>query len=78
MFFRNNSMQIRTRLALQFLLLLGGIIMIIASVAIYYSSAKLRKDDFNKRLWNKARTTTNLLLNTSQLDAKSHPGNRKE
>jgi len=61
-------MQIRTRLALQFLLL-GGIIMIIASVSIYFTSASLRKDDFNKLLWNKARTTANLLFNTSVAEA---------
>ena len=61
-------MQIRTRLALQFLLL-GGIIMIIASVAIYFSSASLRKGDFYKLLWNNARSTANLLFNTSKVDA---------
>ena len=61
-------MQIRTRLALQFLLL-GGIIMIIASVSIYYTSASLRKDDFSKLLWNKARTTANLLFNTTVAEA---------
>jgi len=61
-------MQIRSRLALQFLLL-GGIIMIIASVSIYFTSASLRKDDFNKLLWNKARTTANLLFNTSEAEA---------
>ena len=61
-------MQIRTRLSLQFLLL-GGMIMIIASVGIYLSSANLRKDDFNKLLWNKARTTANLLFNTTVAEA---------
>lgn len=61
-------MQIRTKLALQFLLL-GGIIMIIASVAIYFSSASLRKGDFYKLLWNKARSTANLLFNTSKVEA---------
>jgi signal transduction histidine kinase len=61
-------MQIRTRLSLQFLLL-GGVIMIIASVAIYFSSASLRKDDFYKLLWNKARSTANVLFNTSKDDA---------
>ena len=43
--------------------------MIIASVGIYFSSASLRKDDFNKLLWNKARTTANLMFNTSKDDA---------
>ena len=61
-------MQIRTRLTLQFLLL-GGVIMIIASVAIYFSSASLRKGDFYKLLWNKARSTANVLFNTSKDDA---------
>jgi signal transduction histidine kinase len=63
-----SKMQIRTRLALQFLLL-GGIIMIIASVSIYFTSSSLRKDDFNKLLWNKARTTASLLFNASKTDA---------
>ena len=61
-------MQIRTRLALQFLLL-GGIIMIIASVAIYFSSASLRKGDFYKLLWNNGRSTANLLFNTTKVEA---------
>jgi signal transduction histidine kinase len=61
-------MQIRTRLALQFLLL-GGIIMVIASVAIYVSSARFRRDDFYNSLWTKARSTANLLFNTSKDDA---------
>ena len=62
------KMQIRTRLALQFLLL-GGIIMIIASVAIYFSSASLRKGDFYKLLWNNGRSTANLLFNTTKVEA---------
>lgn len=61
-------MQIRTRLTLQFLLL-GGIIMIIASVAIYYSSASFRKEDFYNRLRNKARSTAKLLLDAYEIDA---------
>jgi signal transduction histidine kinase len=68
MFLEIFRMQIRTRLALQFLLL-GGIIMIIASVAIYFSSASFRKEDFYDRLWNKARSTANLLFNASKVDA---------
>ena len=43
--------------------------MIIASVSIYYTSASLRKDDFSKLLWNKARTTANLLFNTTVAEA---------
>ena len=77
MFLEIFRMQIRTRLALQFLLI-GGIIMIIASIAIYFSSASFRRDDFYNRLRNKARSTANLLFNTSKVDAKSCPENRKE
>jgi signal transduction histidine kinase len=61
-------MQIRTRLTLQFLLI-GGIIMIIASVAIYFSSANFRREDFYNRLRDKARSTANLLFNASEVDA---------
>jgi uncharacterized protein (UPF0333 family) len=61
-------MQIRTKLTLQFLLL-GGIIMIIASVAIYFSSEKFRREEFYNRLIEKARSTANLLFNTDAVDA---------
>ena len=61
-------MKIRTRLTLQFLLL-GGIIMIIASVAIYISSARFRMEDFYGRLRDKAVNTANLLFNTDRVDA---------
>lgn len=54
-------MQIRTRLTLQFLLL-GGMIMIVSSAAIYFSSAKMRKDDFYNRLRTKARITASQLF----------------
>lgn len=37
--------------------------MIIASVAIYYSSASFRKEDFYNRLRNQARSTAKLILN---------------
>lgn len=70
-------MQIRTRLTFQFLLI-GGLIMIIASVAIYFASASLRKSDFYKLLWNKARTTVNLLSNTSKVDAEYLLGIEKQ
>jgi len=39
------------------------LIMIIASVAIYYSSASFRKEDFYNRLRNQARSTAKLILN---------------
>jgi signal transduction histidine kinase len=61
-------MQIRTRLTLQFLLL-GGVIMIIASIAIFLSSANFRSEDFYNRLMDKARSTANLLFNTDGVDA---------
>ncbi|OFY45861.1 MAG: hypothetical protein A2Z69_00925 [Bacteroidetes bacterium RBG_13_44_24] len=61
-------MQIRTRLTLQFLLL-GGLIMIIASVAIYYSSATYRRENFYDRLTNKAWSLSKLLLDTYGYDA---------
>ncbi len=49
MFLEKHSMQIRTRLTLQFLLS-GGAIMVIASVAIFYASVGFRQDDFYNRL----------------------------
>jgi signal transduction histidine kinase len=61
-------MQIRTRLTLQFLLI-GGVIMIIASVAIYLSSSKFRRQDFFSRLSEKAISTANLLFNTNGVEA---------
>ena len=61
-------MQIRTRLTLQFLLM-GGVIMIIASVAIYLSSSKFRRQDFYSRLSEKAISTANLLFNTNGVEA---------
>jgi signal transduction histidine kinase len=68
MFLEIFRMQIRTRLTLQFLLF-GGIIMVVASIAIYYSSASFRKEDFYNRLRNKARSTANLLFKEYEVDA---------
>src|SRR5450759_1712617 len=68
MFLEIFRMQIRTRLTLQFLLL-GGVIMIIASIAIFLSSANFRSEDFYNRLMDKARSTANLLFNTDGVDA---------
>lgn len=56
-------MQIRTRLTLQFLLL-GGIIMIAASVAIYLSSAGFHRDDFYDLLRARARNITEIVLDS--------------
>jgi signal transduction histidine kinase len=61
-------MQIRTRLTIQFLLI-GGIIMIISSAAIYVSSENFRREDFYNRLLIKAKGTANLLFNTDGVDA---------
>jgi len=60
-------MQIRTRITLQFLLS-GGVIMIIASIAIYLSSASFRKEDFYNRLISKAKSTANLVFNERDID----------
>jgi signal transduction histidine kinase len=58
-------MQIRTRLTFQFLLL-GGIIMIVASVAIYFTSAKFRHEDFSNRLRKKAIETAKLVFDKQE------------
>jgi signal transduction histidine kinase len=61
-------MQIRTRLTLQFLFI-GGAIMIIASCAIYFSSATYRRDDFFRRLENKSTNTAKILVEIDEIDA---------
>jgi signal transduction histidine kinase len=60
-------MQIRTRLTLQFLLL-GGIIMIVASTAIYFFSADFRRDDFYDLLRSRAISTTKLVLDSYEFN----------
>lgn len=65
-------MQIRTRLTLQFLLI-GGLIMITSSAAIYFSSAAFRKDDFYQRLRDRARLTAGQLLDAVEQGNKSQP-----
>lgn len=60
-------MQIRTKLTLQFLLW-GTLIMVIASLAIFYSSYSFRKEDFENRLRNKAKSTARLLLDSKEID----------
>jgi len=60
-------MRIRTRLTLQFLFL-GGAIMVIASLAIYFLSENFRREDFFSRLENKARNTAKLLLEVEEID----------
>jgi signal transduction histidine kinase len=60
-------MQIRTRLTLQFLLL-GGIIMIVASIAIYFSSAGFRRGDFDNLLRSRAVSTAKLVLDSYEFN----------
>lgn len=60
-------MQIRTRLTLQFLLL-GGIIMIVASTAIYFLTADFRRDDFYNLLRSRAINTTKLVLDSYEFN----------
>ena len=43
--------------------------MIIASAAIYISSARFRREDFNSRLMDKALSTANVLFNTDRINA---------
>jgi signal transduction histidine kinase len=61
-------MQIRTRLTLQFLLL-GGLIMLIASIAIYYSSANFRRHDFYNLLRSRAVSVAKLVLDSYEFNA---------
>jgi signal transduction histidine kinase len=61
-------MQIRTKLTLQFLLI-GGVIMIIASASIYFSSSSFRSEDFYRRLENKASITARLLIDVEEINA---------
>lgn len=61
-------MKIRTRLTLQFLLI-GAAIMIIASLAIYFSSANFREEDFYTRLEKKASITAKLLIEVDAINA---------
>jgi signal transduction histidine kinase len=61
-------MQIRTRLTLQFLLL-GGLIMLIASIAIYYFSANFRRNDFYNLLRSRAVSVAKLVLDSYEYNA---------
>jgi signal transduction histidine kinase len=60
-------MQIRTRLTLQFLLL-GGLIMLIASIVIYYSSANFRRHDFYNLLRSRAVSVAKLVLDSYEFN----------
>lgn len=61
------SMQIRTRLTLQFLLI-GGVIMIIASTAIYFSSADFRRDEFCNLIRSRTISTAKLVLDSYEFN----------
>jgi signal transduction histidine kinase len=61
-------MQIRTRLTLQFLLI-GGFIMLIASVAIYYFTADFRRNDFYSLLRSRAVNVAKLVLDSYEYNA---------
>lgn len=60
-------MQIRTKLALQFALLVGGIL-ITFSMLIYTLSANYRKQEFTQRLKERAINTAKLLIEVKQID----------
>jgi signal transduction histidine kinase len=60
-------MQIRTRLTLQFLLL-GGIIMIVASTAIYFSSADFHRHDFFDLLKSRAVSIAKQVLDSYEFN----------
>lgn len=60
-------MQIRTRLTLQFALLVGGIL-ITFSVLIYTLSANYRKQEFIQRLKERAINTAKLLIEVKEID----------
>ncbi len=61
-------MQIRTRLTLQFLLI-GGLIMLIASIAIYYFSANFRRNDFNNLLRSRTVSVAKIVLDSYEYNA---------
>ena len=60
-------MQIRTRLTIQFALLVSGILMV-SFLAIYYFTYIYTIEDFYERLSSKAKSTAELLLKVQQID----------
>ena len=60
-------MQIRTRLTWQFIIIVA-IILIMASMAIYFFSTGHRKEDFYERLRSKATNTAMLLIEFEEVD----------
>lgn len=61
-------MQIRSRLTLQFALLVSGILLV-AFITVYFFSKKNSEDEFYKRLKEKATTSAILLLKIEQVDS---------
>ena len=61
-------MQIRDKLTLLFMMIVA-LIMGASSVAIYYSSAQYRREEFYERIENKARNVANLLIEVEEVDA---------
>lgn len=61
-------MNIRTKLAIQFVSIVA-VIFILASMAIYYFSARYREDDFYKRLHSKSLISTKMLIEVEEVTA---------
>lgn len=61
-------MNIRSKLTLLFIIIVA-IIISLASISIYYSSADYRQDDFYNRLMNKGINTAKLLIEVEEVDA---------
>ncbi|MFZ1809111.1 MAG: HAMP domain-containing sensor histidine kinase [Cyclobacteriaceae bacterium] len=61
-------MNIRNKLTLLFIVIVA-VIITLASISIYYSSADYRQDDFYNRLMNKAINTAKLLIEVEEVNA---------
>ena len=61
-------MQIRTKLTLQFIVVVTLIILFGFGI-IYYSSYKYREDEFYQRLENKAKTSAEIFVSVKQIDS---------
>ena len=61
-------MQIRSRLTLQFAMLVSAILLV-AFISLYFFAKQSREDEFNKRLMEKAITSAVLLLKVEQVDS---------
>jgi signal transduction histidine kinase len=60
-------MKIRTRIALQFTLIVASILLLFSAI-IYTNTANYRREEFYDRLLNKARTTARFLVNVQEVD----------